>query len=87
MRLKPMLTSRISLVMVVSSSRESYSPSRMRPAASASSRSGWLMRRAIRAEPTTVASSAMTTHHQLLASEMDSGVGLVRSQKASSPTT
>jgi hypothetical protein len=48
MRLKPMLTSRISLVSVFSSSRESRSPSRMRLAANDSSFSGRLISRARR---------------------------------------
>ena len=61
MRLKPMLTSRISLVSVVSSRRESNSPSRMRLAANDSSFSGWLISRAMAAEPSSVASSAMPT--------------------------
>ena len=61
MRLKPRLTSRISLVSVFSSRRESRSPSRMRLAAKDSSRSGRLISRAITTEPTSVASSAMPT--------------------------
>ena len=60
-RLKPMLTWRISLVIVVSSRRESYSPSRIRLAANERSFSGRLMRRAMPAEPSTVASSAIET--------------------------
>ena len=62
MRLKPMLTWRISAVMVFSSSTESNSPSRMRLAAKESSCSGRLMARAISAEPNTEASSAMLPH-------------------------
>jgi hypothetical protein len=62
MRLKPTLTSRISLVSVFSSSTESKSPSRMRLAAKLSCRSGWLIRRAMAIEPTSVAISAMPTH-------------------------
>ena len=61
-RLKPMLTARISLVSVFSSRRDSNSPSRMRLAANDSSLSGWLMSRAIAAEPKIVASSAMPSH-------------------------
>ena len=61
MRLKPMLTSRISLVSVFSSRRESRSPSRMRLAANDNCFSGRLIRLAITAEPTSVASSAMPT--------------------------
>ena len=63
MRLKPMLTWRISLVSVFSSRCESNSPSRMRLAANDSSFSGWLISRAIAAEPNTVASSAMLPHN------------------------
>ena len=59
MRLKPRLTSRISLVIVFSSSRESRSPSRMRLAANESCCSGRLMRRAMPTEPSAVAASAM----------------------------
>ena len=69
-RLKPMLTWRISLVIVVSSRRESNSPSRIRLAANDSSLSGWLMRRAIAAEPSTVASSAMPTHRMIVLADI-----------------
>ena len=62
MRLKPRLTSRISLVSVFSSSARIEVASRMRLAAKDSSRSGRLMSRVITTEPTSVASSAMPTH-------------------------
>src|SRR5664279_2268361 len=65
-RLKPMLTWRISLVIVVSSRRESYSPSRMRLAANERSLSGRLMRRAMPAEPSTVASRAIETQRTMV---------------------
>ena len=65
-RLKPMLTWRISLVIVVSSRRESYSPSRIRLAANERSLSGRLMRRAMPAEPSTVASSAIETQRMIV---------------------
>ena len=61
MRLKPTLTARTSVVLVRSSSRVSYSPSRMRAAAVDSSFSGRLIRPAIVAEPMTVARIAMPT--------------------------
>ena len=58
-RLKPMLTSRISLVSVFSSRRESRSPSRIRLAANESCLSGRLIKRAIATDPTSVASKAI----------------------------
>ena len=61
-RLKPTLTARTSVVLVRSSSRVSYSPSRMRAAAVDRSLSGRLMRPAIIAEPMMVANMAMPTH-------------------------
>src|SRR5882724_5216125 len=74
MRLKPMLTWRISLVSVFSSSCDSYSPSRMRLAANDRSRKGWLISRAMPAEPSTVASKAMVTH----SSQVLPAIGLTR---------
>ena len=65
-RLKPMLTWRISLVIVVSSRRESYSPSRIRLAANERSLSGRLISRAMPAEPSTVASSAIETQRTIV---------------------
>ena len=61
MRLKPWFTSRISRVIIDSSRRESYSPSRIRLAANDSSLSGLLISRAITIEPNSVATSAMPT--------------------------
>ena len=62
MRLKPWFTSRISRVIIDSSSRESYSPSRIRLAANDNSLSGLLINRAITIEPSKVAIKAMPTH-------------------------
>jgi hypothetical protein len=65
-RLKPMFTWRISLVIVVSSRRESYSPSRMRLAANERSCSGRLISAAMPAEPSTVARSAIETQSRMV---------------------
>ena len=81
MRLKPMLTWRISLVSVLSSSRESNSPSRMRLVANDRSLSGLLMARAIATDASTVASSAMPTQiTSVLAAIGPSRVGSACSQ-------
>ena len=82
MRLKPMLTSRISLVATCSSSRlASKSPSRIRLAANDSCFRGWLIRRAITAAPVSDRTAAVTSQMtQVLVRDGPSREGSVSSQ-------
>ena len=82
MRLKPMLTSRTSLVATCSSSRlASKSPSRIRLAAKDSCLSGWLISRAITAAPASDRAAAVTSQiAQVLVRDGPSWEGSVNSQ-------